>query len=68
MENGLLLKAGLISEEHYLHGARALRPGELERRTPRVFIRQVTGSDLPAFAKYWATFYCRMNAYMAKNT
>src|SRR5262245_27536375 len=37
----------------------ALRPGEPERRTPRVFIRQVMWSDLPVFAKDRATFYSR---------
>src|SRR5262245_3514578 len=53
----LFLEVGLISEEHYLHGARARRLGEPERRTPRVLIRQVMRSDLPTLARHHAPFY-----------
>jgi hypothetical protein len=58
MEKGLLLEAGLISEERYFKGAGILRPGELKHRTPRVFVGQVTWTDLPAFAKDRAKFDC----------
>jgi hypothetical protein len=51
IEKSLLFEAGLISEERYLKGTGYSNLVNLRRGTSRVFIRQVTRADLPAFEK-----------------
>jgi hypothetical protein len=59
MEKGLFLEAGLFQRNiTYTVLAHNDLVNLSVGQTPLVFIRQVPGTDLPALAKDWATFYC----------